>query len=60
MNIDDRGAEEVLGEQMCDGGCQAGLDGGEAGQVGERAGVVGCGGGGEDGGEESEVFGVDG
>ena len=47
MDVDDCGAEEVLGVDAGDRGPERGLDVGEAGEVGVGAGVVGRGGGGE-------------
>lgn len=48
MDIDKGGAEEVLAVDVRDGCCKSGLDCWQAGKVGERAGVVGEGVGGED------------
>ena len=42
-DIDGGAAEQVLGIHMSDGGCETGLNGGQALQVGERTGVVGDG-----------------
>ena len=48
MDINDGGAEDVLAVDVCDGCSKSGLDHRQAGEVGDRAGVVREGVGGED------------
>ena len=48
VDIDDDCAELMLGAQVADCFGQGGFDGGEAFEVGDWTGQVGCGGGGED------------